>query len=149
AASGSVTVAFFALFGFIFVVTQYFQFVLGYSPLEAGARLAPFAIATAVASVLGARAAGELGTKTVVAGGLASMAVGFAWTAAVVARAGDSLGAALAAAKALPHGAAGQLAHQAQSAFLDGLAVGCYLAAATALLGAGAALVFVPGARRG
>jgi EmrB/QacA subfamily drug resistance transporter len=236
AASGSVTVAFFALFGFIFVITQYFQFVLGYSPLEAGARLAPFAIATAVASVFGARAAGELGTKTVVAGGLASMAVGFAWTAlvgadtgygqiaaqmvllggglgltsapstasimdalpparagvgsavndttrqvggtlgvavigsafssiyadrltqsdiaarlpaGVVSRAGDSLGAALAASRSLPHGAAAQLAQQAQSAFLDGLAVGCYLAAAAALLGAVAALMFVPGRRRG
>jgi len=33
AASASVTVAFFALFGFIFVVTQYFQFVRGYGTL--------------------------------------------------------------------------------------------------------------------
>ena len=35
AASGSVTVAFFALFGFIFLITQYFQFLKGYSPARA------------------------------------------------------------------------------------------------------------------
>jgi hypothetical protein len=38
AASFSITVAFFGLFGFIFLVTQYFQVVHGYSPLSAGAR---------------------------------------------------------------------------------------------------------------
>jgi len=65
--------------------------------------------------------------------------------AGVTARAGDSLGAALAAARTLPGGTAAQLAHQAQSAFLDGLAIGCYLAAVAALLGAMAALRFVPG----
>ena len=83
AASASVTIAFFALFGFIFLVTQYFQFVLHYSPLEAGARLAPFAIATATASVAGARIAAGAGPRFVVAAGLASMAVGFAWTSTV------------------------------------------------------------------
>ena len=37
AASGAVTVTFFALFGFIFLVTQYFQFVRGYGTLSTGA----------------------------------------------------------------------------------------------------------------
>jgi EmrB/QacA subfamily drug resistance transporter len=83
AASASVTIAFFALFGFIFLITQYFQFVLHYSPLEAGARLAPFAIATAAASVAGARIAAGAGPRFVVAAGLAAMAVGFAWTSSV------------------------------------------------------------------
>jgi MFS family permease len=36
AASGAVTVSFFTLFGFIFLITQYFQFVRGYDPLSAG-----------------------------------------------------------------------------------------------------------------
>src|SRR5436305_762935 len=35
AASGAVTVAFFTLFGFIFLITLYFQFVRGYAPLSA------------------------------------------------------------------------------------------------------------------
>ena len=83
AASASVTIAFFALFGFIFLITQYFQFVLGYSALEAGARLAPFAVATAVTSVVGARIAVAVGPRFVVAAGLLSMAVGFGWTATV------------------------------------------------------------------
>src|ERR1700684_1335035 len=34
AASGAVTVSFFTLFGFIFLITQYFQFVRGYGPLS-------------------------------------------------------------------------------------------------------------------
>ena len=38
---------FFALFGFVFPVTQYFQAVRGFSPLEAGVRTLPFAVATA------------------------------------------------------------------------------------------------------
>ena len=33
AASGAVTVSFFTLLGFIFLMTQYFQFVRGYGPL--------------------------------------------------------------------------------------------------------------------
>jgi hypothetical protein len=36
AAALAITVAFFALFGFIFLITQYFQFLRGYSPLETG-----------------------------------------------------------------------------------------------------------------
>src|SRR5438105_12728815 len=43
AASGSVTVAFFSLFGFIFLMTQYFQFLKGYGPLSAGVHLLPVA----------------------------------------------------------------------------------------------------------
>src|SRR6266496_3048896 len=43
AASGAVTVSFFTLFGFIFLITQYFQFVRGYGPLSTGVRLLPVA----------------------------------------------------------------------------------------------------------
>ncbi len=79
AASVSVTSAFFALFGFIFLITQYFQLVRGYSPLQAGVRTLPVAISIALASVLSPRLVEFIGTKMVVAGGLASMAAGFAW----------------------------------------------------------------------
>ena len=47
AASGAITAAFFALFGFIFLVTQYFQFVRGYGTLSSGLRTLPVAIAIA------------------------------------------------------------------------------------------------------
>ena len=77
AASLSVAAAFFALFGFIFLITQYLQLVQGYSPLEAGLRTLPFAIATGVTSPLAIVAMHRWGSKLVVAGGLAVMSVGF------------------------------------------------------------------------
>lgn len=79
AASGAVTVAFFALFGFIFLITQYFQFVRDYSPLGAGARTIPVALAIAVASVLGGLLAPRLGTRAVVTTGLALLGGSFLW----------------------------------------------------------------------
>ena len=41
AASIAVTLVFFAMFGSIFFLSQYIQFVLGFSPLKAGAALHP------------------------------------------------------------------------------------------------------------
>ena len=43
AASGAVTITFFSLMGFIFLVTLYFQFLKGYGPLSTGVRLLPVA----------------------------------------------------------------------------------------------------------
>jgi EmrB/QacA subfamily drug resistance transporter len=79
AASGSVTVAFFTLFGFIFLITQYFQFFKGYSPLSAGVHLLPVATSVGVASVLGTRLAVRLGTKLVVASGLVAITAFYVW----------------------------------------------------------------------
>jgi EmrB/QacA subfamily drug resistance transporter len=83
AASGSVAISFFALQGFIFLVTQYFQFIKGFSPLGAGVRLLPVATAVAVASVVGTRLAVRVGNKVIVATGLLSFAAGLLWTATV------------------------------------------------------------------
>jgi len=79
AASVSVTSAFFALFGFIFLITQYFQLVKTYSPLEAGVRTLPVAASIAVASVIAPRIVDRVGTARVVSVGLTSMAVAFVW----------------------------------------------------------------------
>jgi EmrB/QacA subfamily drug resistance transporter len=79
AASVSVTSAFFALFGFVFLITQYFQLVLGYSPLDAGVRTVPVALSIATASLLSPKLVERVGTKVVVGGGLASMSAGFFW----------------------------------------------------------------------
>ncbi len=79
AASGSVTVSFFALSGFIFLITQYFQFFKGYGPLSAGVHLLPVATAVGVSSVVGTKLAVRLGTKLVVATGLVFVSVFFAW----------------------------------------------------------------------
>jgi predicted MFS family arabinose efflux permease len=79
AASASVAISFFALSGFIFLVTQYFQFLKGYGPLSTGIRLLPVASFVAVASILGAKLAVRVGTKLVVAVGLLLMGVFYLW----------------------------------------------------------------------
>jgi len=76
AAAGSIFVAFFCLFGFTFLVTQYFQFVRGYDTLSAGVHTIPFAVGAGVTAPFAARAALRFGTKRVVAMGLLNMAIG-------------------------------------------------------------------------
>jgi EmrB/QacA subfamily drug resistance transporter len=83
AASGAVTMAFFALFGFVFLIAQYFQFVLGYDVLEAGLRQIPVALSVAVASILGTALAVRFGTKAVVVAGLLIFAAAFVWVSSV------------------------------------------------------------------
>jgi EmrB/QacA subfamily drug resistance transporter len=81
AASASVTISFFTLLGFIFLITQYFQFIRAYSPLSAGVHLLPVAGAVAVGSVLGTRLAVRVGTKAIVTAGLALQAGFYFWAA--------------------------------------------------------------------
>jgi len=88
AASASVAISFFALSGFIFLVTQYFQFLKGYGPLSTGVRLLPVATCVAISSILGARLAVRLGTKLVVASGLVLMAAFYAWVTTAAAGTG-------------------------------------------------------------
>ncbi len=76
AASISVTLVSFALFGFIFMATQYLQFVMGYSPLSAGVHTIPFALAVMVMAPRSARLVERFGTKRVVATGMLLFAVG-------------------------------------------------------------------------
>jgi len=78
AASLAITLGFFALFGFIFLVTQYLQLVKGYSAFQAGVRTLPFALAMVVAAVSSPKVVQRIGTKLVVSTGLALMAGGFA-----------------------------------------------------------------------
>jgi len=83
AASGAVAIAFFALLGFIFLMTQYFQVVRGYSPLTTGVRLLPVAASVGVASVIGTRLAVRVGNKIIVGGGLAAFAAALWWISGV------------------------------------------------------------------
>ena len=83
AASGAVTITFFALMGFIFLVTLYMQFLKGYGPLSTGVRILPVAVTVGITSIVGTGLAVRAGTKLVVAGGLVSLAVGLAWTSSV------------------------------------------------------------------
>jgi EmrB/QacA subfamily drug resistance transporter len=83
AASGALTITFFALMGFIFLVTLYMQFLKGYGPLSTGLRILPVAATVGITSILGTSLAVRAGTKLVVAGGLVSLAVGLAWVSSV------------------------------------------------------------------
>ncbi len=76
--SGAIALAFFSLFGFIFLITQYFQAVRGYDTLTAGLATLPFALVIGATAPLAIVAMRALGTKLVVAAGLVTMAAGFA-----------------------------------------------------------------------
>ena len=76
AAAGAVTVIFFALFGSLFVLTQYLQLVHGYSPLSAGLRALPFALAMAAVSPVSPLIAARLGTRVTMPAGMAVMGLG-------------------------------------------------------------------------
>ncbi|RFU19806.1 DHA2 family efflux MFS transporter permease subunit [Geodermatophilus marinus] len=84
-ASGSIALAFFALFGFIFLITQYFQVVRGYDTLAAGLATLPFAVVIGATSPLAIVAMRAVGTKAVVTAGLLTMAAGFAVAAGTAA----------------------------------------------------------------
>jgi predicted MFS family arabinose efflux permease len=79
AASASVTVAFFSLFGFIFLITQYFQQLRGYGPLSTGVRILPVAFSIAISSVVGSKLVVRIGNKAVAAAGLLSLGASFLW----------------------------------------------------------------------
>jgi EmrB/QacA subfamily drug resistance transporter len=77
AGAGAIMAAFFGLFGFIFMVTQYFQAVLGYGPLKAGVATLPFAIVTGILSPVAILLMKRFGSRLVVASGLLLMTTGF------------------------------------------------------------------------
>jgi EmrB/QacA subfamily drug resistance transporter len=76
AASANITLMFFALFGFVFLSTQYLQFVLGYSPLAAGVRTLPFAAAMLAVAPFSSKFVDYFGTKRVVVAGMLTFASG-------------------------------------------------------------------------
>lgn len=81
AASGSVTIVFFTLFGFIFLIIQYMQFIRGWSPLSAGIHILPVAIAVGLGSAVGTPLAIKVGTNVIVATGLTAITAFYIWTA--------------------------------------------------------------------
>ncbi len=85
AASSGIMLMFFAMFGSMFLLTQYLQFVIGYTPLQAGIRLLPFAAVMMVTSPMSAKVVERFGTKLVVAGGLALVTLGLVLQAGLTA----------------------------------------------------------------
>jgi len=76
AASGALMLTFFAMFGSLFLLTQFLQSVLGYTALQTGVRLLPMAVVQMVVAPLSARIVERVGSKVVVATGLTVGAVG-------------------------------------------------------------------------
>lgn len=75
AASIAVTLVFFAMFGSMFFLSQYLQFVLDYNALQSGVRLLPIAVALMVAAPLSSKFVSMVGSKIVVTVGLVLVAV--------------------------------------------------------------------------
>jgi len=76
AAISSVALATLGLFGALFVLTQFLQFDLGYTPLQAGVRVLPAAGAIAVVAPLSALLQRWAGTKLTIAAGLLIIGAG-------------------------------------------------------------------------
>jgi EmrB/QacA subfamily drug resistance transporter len=68
--AGAITLTFFAMFGTFFLLSQLFQFVLDYSPLETGIRMLPMAGTMMLVAPNSARIAERIGTRLTMATGL-------------------------------------------------------------------------------
>ena len=78
--TAAVSIAFFALLGGIFALTQYLQFAHGYSAIEAGAVMSPMALGLMIGAGSSSKAVKRLGTARVIAAGLTGLAVLLALT---------------------------------------------------------------------
>lgn len=70
AASMTITINYFVMFGSTFLIVQYFQFILGYSPLKAGVMTAPVAVGLMLTSPQTHKFVARWGTTKVVILGL-------------------------------------------------------------------------------
>jgi EmrB/QacA subfamily drug resistance transporter len=76
---------FLGMFGSIFLLSQYMQGVLGYSPTEAGLRMLPWTGMPMIVAPVAGYLSDRIGGRPVVAVGLFLQAVGLGWFASVVA----------------------------------------------------------------
>jgi DHA2 family multidrug resistance protein-like MFS transporter len=81
--TAAVSIAFFALLGGIFALTQYLQFAHGYSAIEAGVIMSPMALGLMAGAGSSSKAVQRLGAARVVATGLAGIAALLALTVAM------------------------------------------------------------------
>ena len=70
-----------AVFAAGFLVAQYFQFALGYSPLATGVRLLPWFATPMFISPMAGALSDRIGRRPVIASGLLLQALGFGWVA--------------------------------------------------------------------
>jgi EmrB/QacA subfamily drug resistance transporter len=72
-AAAAISMAFFALFGASFALTQYLQDAHGYSALEAGAAMVPLAAGLIIGSISSIKLVGRFGTTKIVVAGLGGL----------------------------------------------------------------------------
>jgi EmrB/QacA subfamily drug resistance transporter len=75
--TGGMILVFVAMYGVMFLITQYFQLVLGYSPLSAALRLMPIAMIMLVVAPFTPRLSARFGAHRIVAFGMLCIATGF------------------------------------------------------------------------
>ena len=76
AASLAISLVFFALFGTLFFLTQYLQYILRFSALEAGIRLIPLVCGLLPGAAISTRMSARVGTKILAGSGLIIVALG-------------------------------------------------------------------------
>ncbi|HEY2813730.1 MAG TPA: MFS transporter [Acidimicrobiales bacterium] len=74
--TGGMILIFLSMFGVMFLITQYFQLILGYSPLGAALRLLPMAPIMILVSPMTPRLSARFGANRVVSSGMVSVALG-------------------------------------------------------------------------
>jgi predicted MFS family arabinose efflux permease len=71
----AISIIFFSLMAAIFALTQFLQFALGYSALQAGATMVPLALGLMLSAINSSRLVARFGTKRVVAVGMLLLAL--------------------------------------------------------------------------
>jgi len=74
---------FFGMFGSIFLLTQFFQTVQGYSPLGSGLRILPWTVMPMFVAPIAGMLSDRIGGRVLMATGLTLQAVGLGWIAAI------------------------------------------------------------------
>jgi MFS family permease len=83
-------------FSAAFLITQYFQFALGYSPLVTGLRLLPWLVTPMLISPVAGALSDRIGRRSVIVTGLLLQAAGFVWVAVTMSPTGSTVGVVLA-----------------------------------------------------
>ena len=73
----------FGMFGSIFLLAQFFQVVQGYSPLQAGLRTLPWTAMPIIVAPIAGLLSDRIGARPLLVAGMALMAGGLAWMAAI------------------------------------------------------------------
>ena len=81
--SGGITLVFFAMFGTFFLLAQYLQGVLGYSPLGAAVRLLPISVVMMVVAPNTPKLVARFGADKIGMAGLLLVAIGLVGIASV------------------------------------------------------------------